>query len=88
MTIALATQVTAVQPQSIGNIKIEIMDVPIVSGNTGATATALSLYRVDYAILSANVVQTAVPTYATNVATFTFTDPVATVKGQCILFGR
>lgn len=89
MTTAAATESTALNYPSFawGPIKMQIMDMPIVSGNTSATATATRLSRVDYAILVAGVTQTAVPTYSTNVATFTFTDPAATVKGQVLLFG-
>lgn len=74
--------------RSIGDIFFEIQDLAIVSGDTGATATAQSLSRVDYAILVGYVLQSAVPTYSGKVATFTFTDPAATVKAQVILFGR
>ena len=74
--------------RSIGDVKIEVHDIGIVSGDTGATATASQLSRVDYAILVAAVTQTAVPTYSGAVATFTFADPAATVKGSVILFGR
>jgi hypothetical protein len=74
--------------RSIGDVKMQIMDIGIVSGDTGATATATGLSRVDYAILIADVTQTAVATYSQNVATFTFDDPVATIKGSVLLFGR
>lgn len=74
--------------RSIGDVMMEIHDYSTVSGDTSATATAKSLHRVDYAILIGAVTQTAVPTYSNNVATFTFSDPVATVKCQIILFGR
>jgi hypothetical protein len=89
MTTAVATASTALNyPHfSWGPVKVQIMDMPIISGDTVATATATRLSRVDYAILIAGVVQTAVPTYATNVATFAFTDPAATCKGQVLLFG-
>lgn len=90
MSTAAAAASTALghPARSIGDIKMEIMDIGIVSGDTGATAAASGLSRVDYAILVANVTQTAVPTYSGKTATFTFTDPVATVKGSVILFGR
>lgn len=74
--------------RSIGDVNIEIHDYSAVSGDTSATATAKSLSRVDYAILIGDVTQSAVPTYSTNVATFTFADPAATVKCQIILLGR
>jgi len=84
----VSTAISSAGKRSIGDVNMEIHDIGIVSGDTGATATAKSLSRVDYAILVANVTQTAAPTYSSNVATFTFTDPVATVKGSVILFGR
>lgn len=90
MTIAAATVSSALPAPSfsIGPTKIQIMDIGIVSGDTGATATASSLSLVDYAILIANVRQSAVPTMSGNVATFTFVDPVATVKGHVLCFGK
>lgn len=90
MTVAAATNSTALAYPAFawGAVKVQLMDMPIVSGNTSATATADRLSQVDYAILIGDVTQTAVPTYATNVATFTFTDPAATVKAQVILFGK
>lgn len=87
-TSTVSTKALTAGSTSIGPTKIEIHDIGIVSGNTSATATATRLHVVDYAILMADVTQTAVPTYSTNVATFTFTDPVATVKGTIILFGK
>lgn len=84
----VSTALSSAVKRSIGDVCIELHDISIISGDTGATATGKSLHRVDYAILIADVLQTAVPTYSGNVATFTFNDPVATVKGQIILFGR
>lgn len=90
MSTAAATASTALAYPSFawGPVKVQIMDVPLVSGNTSVTATATNLSLVDYAILICGVTQTAVPTYSTNVATFTITDPAATIKAQVILFGK
>lgn len=90
MSTAASAVVTALgaPSRSIGDVKMEIHSLGIVSGDTGATATASQLSRVDYAILIADVVQTAVPTYSGAVATFAFTDPATTVKGNVLLFGR
>lgn len=90
MTTAAATATTAITGGkflTLGHIRMVVMDMPIVSGDTLATAAPAGLSTVVYAILVADVKQTAVPTYSTNVATFTFADPAATVKGQVILFG-
>lgn len=89
-TAASTTAITnlGAPTRSIGDVKIEIQELGIVSGDTAATATAQGLSRVDYAILVGDVIQTAFPTYSGNVATFAFTDPAATVKAQVLLFGR
>lgn len=90
MSIAASSVTTKLgaPKRSIGDIMMEIHDISIVSGDVGATATGSQMSRVDYAILIADVSQSAVPTYSGSVATFTFADPVATVKGSVILFGR
>lgn len=91
MSVATSTASTALGSagkRSIGDVNMEIHDISMASGDTSATATAKALSRVDYAILVADVTQTAVPTYSGAVATFTFTDPAATVKGSVILLGR
>lgn len=71
---------------SIGPVKIQLFDLAFVSGNTTATLTADTMSTVYWAFLT-GVTQTAAPTYATNVATFTFTDPAASIFGQGIAFG-
>lgn len=72
---------------SIGPFKIQLFDVPHISGDTTATVTADRMSTVHWGMLASSVVQTSAPSYATNVATFTFTDPAATVKGQAIVIG-
>ncbi len=90
MTTAAATASTALSYPafSMGPVKVQIMDVPMISGDTAATATATRLSTVDYAILIGAPAQSAVPTYSDNVATFAFADPAATIKCQVILFGK
>ena len=91
MSIAASTASTAALTAgscSIGPTRIEIHDISIVSGDTGATATATRLHQVDYAMLIADVTQTAVSTYSGKVATLTFTNPATTVKGHVLLFGK
>lgn len=82
------TQLGSAGKRSIGDVNIEIQDISIVSGDTGATSTAASLSTVLYAILIADVAQTAVATYSGKVATFTFTDPTTTIKGSVLLIGK
>lgn len=87
MSVAAATAATnAPRTWSLGIVKIQVFDLPFVSGNTTCTVTADTMSTVFWGLLT-GVTQTAAPTYATNVATFTFTDPAATIKGQAFVIG-
>lgn len=72
-----------------GGQKMEIQTVAVVSGDTGATITAQNLHTVECAIVTGGAITlTAQPTYATNVATLAFSDPLASVFLQVILLGK
>jgi len=73
--------------QSIGPNKIQVLNWSVASGDTTGTITADALTTVYQIILSGGLAQSAAPTYATNVATIAFTDPVATLYGQVICIG-
>lgn len=81
------TQLGSAGKRSIGDVNIEIQEMPLVSGNVSAVVTASSLSRIDYCIVIGASL-TALPTYSTNTATLAFVDPAATVKAQIILLGR
>lgn len=87
---AVSTALGSAGKRSIGDVNLEIHTIGFVSGDTSATATASALSRIDLAILVADVTQSAVPSInsAGTVATFTVTDPAATVKGHVLLIGR
>lgn len=88
MSVAAATASANIPlTWSLGPYKIQVFDVPMVSGNTSVTVTADRMNTVLFGLLAPGVTQTAAPSYSTNVATFTITDPVATVKGQAIVIG-
>lgn len=87
-TSAVSTALGSAAKRAIGDVNMEIHTIGFVSGDTTATATATALSRIDLAILVAAVVQSAVPTISGTTATFTVTDPAATVKGHVILLGR
>jgi hypothetical protein len=88
MSVSAATTPTALPTTwSLGPVKMQVFDVAHISGDTTCAVTADRMNKVLWAFLASSVVQTSAPSFATNVATFTFTDPVATVKGQCIVFG-
>lgn len=74
---------------SLGFENMEIQTVAVISGDTGATVTALRLARVDHAIVCGGpVTLTAQPTYSGNVVTLAFTDPAASRFVQVILLGK
>lgn len=72
---------------SIGPYKIQTFDINHISGDTTCVVTGDRMDTVLHAILASSVVQTSAPTYSTNSVTFTFTNPAATVYGQCIIIG-
>lgn len=88
MSVSTATTPTA-EPRtwSIGPLKIQLFDIATISGDTTCVVTGDRMNRAIFGILASSVVQTTAPSYSGAGVTFTFTDPVATVKGQCILFG-
>lgn len=91
MTTAAGAALTGLlsRMMSIGFENIEIQTVAVVSGDTGATVTALRLHNVDFAIVCGGpVTLTAQPTYSANVVTLAFTDPAASRFLQVVMFGQ
>lgn len=72
---------------SIGPKKLQIMTWAVASGDTSGTVTATGLSRIDQIIVSGGLSLTSAPTYATNVATLAFADPVATLAGTVLCIG-
>lgn len=85
-TPTVITQFGSAGKRSLGDKYLEIQEMPLVSGNTTAVITAVSLSRIDYAVVI-GCTQTALPTYSGNTATLAFVDPVATIKAVVLLFG-
>lgn len=77
---------TLARTWSIGPVKIQVFNLAIVSGDTTATCTGDRM-RTCYWGFMAGPVQTAAASFSGAAATFTFTDPAASVYGQAILFG-
>ncbi len=73
---------------SIGPAKIQLMTWAAASGDTSGTVTCDKLYSVSHIIIDGGLIMNAAPTFATNVVTLAFNDPVATVKGDIIVFGK
>ena len=71
---------------SNGPICVQIMKFSVANGDTSGTITATSLKNVTMAVVT-GITMTAAPTFAANVVTLAFADPLATVHGQVILYG-
>lgn len=91
MSVAAApTAITALgsaTARSIGDVKMEIQEMPLISGDVSATVTGKGLSRIDYCIVIGASL-TSYPVITGNSAALAFVDPVATVKAQIILLGR
>jgi hypothetical protein len=88
MSVSVATAAANIgRTWSLGPVKIQLFDVPHVSGDTTCTVTGDRMNTALFGLLASSVVQTSAPSYSGATATFTFTDPAATVKGQAILIG-
>jgi len=74
---------------SIGPYKVQLFTWTAASGDTSGTVTCTGLTTVDHIMLDGmGKGMSAAPTFSTNVATLAFADPVATVAGTGIAFGR
>lgn len=84
-----ATDVTS-EPRSmsVGPLKVQMLKWSAISGDTTGTITCDKLYSVQHVIIDGGLVMTAAPTFATNVVTLAFTDPVASIFGDILVFGK
>ena len=72
---------------SDGIYKKQLLKFTVASGDTSGVVTFDRLSSIDFVMVS-GVVQTAQPTFSGNQATLAFVDPVATIVGQLIAFGK
>lgn len=72
---------------SIGPYKVQFMTFSAASGDTSGTITATSLSSISFVVFD-GLNQTAQPTYSSNTATIAFADPLATVVGQILVYGK
>lgn len=88
--MAFAAVASTTEPRSFsqGPIKMQIFTWSVASGDTSGTITATSLTTVTHVILDGALLMTAAPTYATNVVTLAFSDPVATNYGTALVYGK
>jgi len=87
--MALSASNSSLEPRSfsIGPIKQQILNFSIASGDVAGTITADALSSVGQVIVS-GIELTAAPTFAGNVITLAFADPLATRHGQIICLGK
>lgn len=72
---------------SLGPIKMQLLTYAAASGDTSGTVTADRMTRIVAVFVDGKIFQTSAATFAANVATLTFADPVATVVGDVIVLG-
>lgn len=87
MALTSANCVAEPRAYSIGPLKQQLLTFSCVSGDTSGTITCDKLSQVLFAVVT-GLTHTADPTFSSNVITLAFADPVATVKGQVIAYGR
>lgn len=73
---------------SLGPVNAQLLTWTCVSGDTSGTVTADKLSSVSHIIIDGGLVMNAAPTFANNVVTLSFNDPVATVFGDIIVLGK
>ena len=73
---------------STGPLKIQLMKYTAASGDTSGTVTADSLKEISHIIVDGKIQQTTAVSFSANVATLTFADPLATISGSIICFGK
>lgn len=72
---------------SVGPVKLQIITFSVANMDTSGTITVDGLSQVDGAIIT-GLTMSAAPTFSGNVITLAFSDPGATVHGQCIAVGK
>jgi len=88
MAFAATDSTTEGRKFSQGPVNMQIMTWSAASGDTSGTITADRMSSVSHCIISGGLVMNAAPTYATNVVTLSFNDPLATVYGTILVFGK
>lgn len=88
MAFAAVASTAEARKFSQGPVNMQIMTWSCISGDTSGTITAPSMSTVSHVIIDGGLVMGAAPTYATNVVTLAFNDPVASVFGTILVFGK
>ena len=88
MAFAATDSTTEPRKFSIGPLDMQILTWSAISGDVSGTITADRLSSISHIIIDGGLVMNAAPTYATNVATLSFNDPVASVYGTILAFGK
>lgn len=88
--MAFAATMSTSEPRSYsdGPMKKQFFTWTCVSGDTTGTITATGLSTVFHVIIDGLPAKSAAPTFSGNVATLAFADPVATIYGTGVCFGR
>ncbi len=88
MAFAAVDNTSEPRPFSQGPVNMQLMTWSAISGDTSGTITADRLHTVSHIIIDGGLVMNAAITYSGNVATLAFNDPVASVFGDIMVFGK
>ncbi len=88
--MAFAATDSTAEPRafSLGPVNMQIFTWSAASGDTSGTITADRLHSVSHVIIDGGLVMSAAPTYSSNAVTLAFNDPLATVYGTILVFGK
>ena len=79
---------TASRVHARGNLKEQLVDFTIATGQTSGTIVAPSIANLLMVIVGTKVVYTAAPTYSGNTATLAFTVATGGTAGTALCIGR
>lgn len=88
MAFAATNSTTEPRAWAEGPLKYQLLTWTCISGDTSGTITADKLTTVLHVLMDGGLILSAAPTYATNVVTLAFNDPVATVYGTALVIGK
>ncbi len=88
--MAFAATVLATEPRafSIGPVKAQVFTWSTISGDTSGTITTTSLHSISHILIDGGLTLTAAPTFSSGVVTLAFNDPVASLFGTAIVYGK
>ncbi len=88
MAFAATNNASDARAFSQGPVNMQLMKWTCASGDTSGTITADSLHTITHVLIDGGLIMTAAPVLSGNTAVLAFNDPVATVFGDIVVFGK